>query len=166
MYTLQGKTWPTCHTHPTLSPHMVPYHTYFTWSTYSNLSWVTDRFGRIPLLLRKGSRHNLQHGGWPIRGSIPSFSPKPTNEAVGLSEASVDDDLLGLLGPCHQHAIGTFNTCSQGPTHRSLTNTGGGYNLEGAGFPHTTPRPSQLTVSPFHLRAPPGLQFNHRAPTN
>jgi hypothetical protein len=39
----------------------------------------------------------------------------PTNEAVGLSHASVDDKLLGLLGPYHQHAIGMFNTCSRGP---------------------------------------------------
>jgi hypothetical protein len=46
-----------------------------------------------------------------------------------------------------------------GPTHRSLTDTGRGYSLEGADFPRTTPQPSQPTVSPFHLRAPPGLQF-------
>jgi hypothetical protein len=53
MYTLQGKTRPTRHTYPTLSPCMVPEHTYPTWSTHSNLLWVADRFGRIPLLLRK-----------------------------------------------------------------------------------------------------------------
>jgi hypothetical protein len=33
---------------------------------------------------------------------------------------------IGLLGSYHQHVISTFNTCSQGPTHRSLTDTGGG----------------------------------------
>jgi hypothetical protein len=87
---------------------------------------------------KKGSQNNPQHADRPIPGSIPSFSPKPTNEAVSLSEASVDDKLLGLLGPCHQHAIGTFNTYSRGPTHRSLITTCEGYNLEGAGFPHTT----------------------------
>jgi hypothetical protein len=32
--------------------------------------------------------------------------------------------------------------------------------LEGAGFPHATPQPSQPTVFPFRLWAPPGLQFN------
>jgi hypothetical protein len=109
----------------------------------------------------KGSWHNPQHIGWPIHRSVPSFSPKPTNEAVGLSQASVNDKLLGLLGPYHQHAIGTFNTCSRGPTHWSLINIGGGYNLRSASFSHTTPRPSQLTVSTFHLRAPPGLRLIH-----
>jgi hypothetical protein len=61
-----------------------------------------------------------------------SFSPKPTIEAVGVKSLSVDIRLLGLLGTYHQHTIGTFNTCSRGPTHRSLTDTGGGYNLEDA----------------------------------
>jgi hypothetical protein len=56
---------------------------------------------------------------------------------------------FSLLGPYHQHVIGTFNTCSRGPTHRSLTDIGGGYNLGGAGLPHTTPRPSQPAVSTF-----------------
>jgi hypothetical protein len=166
MYTLHEKIRPTRHTHLTLSPRMVPDHTYLTWSTHSNLSWVADRFGRIPLLLRKkGSWHNPQHAGWPIRGFVPSFSPKPTNEAVPLSQALVDNKLLGLLGTYHQHAISMFNTCSRGLTHRSLINTGGGYSLEGVGFPQTTLRRSQSTVSPFHLRAPPGLQFNKKSNT-
>jgi hypothetical protein len=42
-------------------------------------------------------------------------------------------------------------------SYRSLTDIGGGNSLEGAGFPHTTHRPSLPTVSPFHLRAPPSL---------
>jgi hypothetical protein len=69
-----------------------------------------------------------------------------------------------LTGPIYQHAIGTLNTYSWGTTYLSLTDTGGGYNLRGAGFPHTTTRPSQLMVSTFHLRAPPGLQFNQTLP--
>jgi hypothetical protein len=39
---------------------------------------------------KKGSWHNPQHVSWPIHGFIPSFSPKPTNEAVGLGQASVE----------------------------------------------------------------------------
>jgi hypothetical protein len=82
------------------------------------------------------------------------------NGAVGKSQASVDNQLLGLPGPYHWHAIGTFNACSRGPTHQSLIDTGGGYNLGGANLPHTTPRLSQPAVSTLHLRAPPDLQFN------
>jgi hypothetical protein len=91
-----------------------------------NLSRVIDRFGRIPLHPRK----RAPHVGWPIRESVPSFSSRPTNEAVDLSQVFIDDKLLGLLGPYHQHAIGTFNTCSRVPTPRSLTDTGGGYHIE------------------------------------
>jgi hypothetical protein len=46
-----------------------------------------------------------------------------------------------------------------GPTHWSLIDMGGGYNLGGFGFPHHTPRPSQPVISAFHLRVPLGLQL-------
>jgi hypothetical protein len=108
---------------------------------------------------KMGSWHNPQHDGWPIYESVPSFSPEPVIKAVGVKPPSVDIRLLGLLDSYHQHAIGTFNTCSTRPTHRSLTDTGGGYILEGAGFLHTTLRSSQSTVSPFHLQVSPGFQF-------
>jgi hypothetical protein len=91
---------------------------------------------------KKGSRHNLQHADQPIRESVSNFSPEPAIEAMGVNPPSVDNQLLGLLGPYHRHAIGTFNTCSRGPTHRSLTGTGGDYNPGGAGLSHTTPRSS------------------------
>jgi hypothetical protein len=77
---------------------------------------------------------------------------------VGLSQASVDNRLLGLPGPYLQHAIGMFNTCSRGPTHRSLTDTGAGYNFGGVGFPHHTPQRSQPTVLCF---PPKGLARSH-----
>jgi hypothetical protein len=109
---------------------------------------------------KKGSRHNLQHAGWPIRRFVSNFSPMPTNEVVDISQASVKDKLLGLLDSYHQHAIGTFNTCSWGPTHRSLIDTSGGYSPGGASLPHTTLQPSQLTVSTFHLRASFGLRLS------
>jgi hypothetical protein len=130
-------------------------------SVRGNLSWDSDRFGHIPLLSRKkGSRHNPQHAGWPIRGSIPCFSPEPANEAGGVSQAPVSDQLLGLPGPYHRHAISTFNTCSWGPTHRSLTDTGGGYNLWGASLPHTHSLTFPTSCLPFPLVVPPGLHFN------
>jgi hypothetical protein len=70
---------------------------------------------------------------------------------MGKSKASIDIRLLGLPGPYHRHAIGTFNTCSRGSTHRSLTDTGGGNNLGRASLPHTTPQPFEPDVSTFHL---------------
>jgi hypothetical protein len=48
---------------------------------------------------KKGSRNNPQHAGQPTRGSEPSFSPELTNEAGGISQAHVGDQLLGLPGP-------------------------------------------------------------------
>jgi hypothetical protein len=76
----------------------------------------------------------------PSMGSHPVSLILSTKEVVGLSQTFVDSRPLGLSGLYHQHAIGTFNTCSLGPTHRSLTDTGGGYN---------------------HLRAPPSVRLSN-----
>jgi hypothetical protein len=84
-------------------------------------------------------------------------SPLP-HDSIGVGErgfGQVVTHLHQLIGPIYEHAIDTSNACLRGPTYRSLTDTGRGYNLGGAGFPHHTPRPSQLAVSTFHLRAPP-----------
>jgi hypothetical protein len=92
--------------------------------------------------------------------SVPSFSPEPTLKQWGQSQASVDGRLLGLLGSYHQHTIGTFNTCSRESTHQSLTDTGGGYNLVGAGLPTLLPDfPNQRSYT-FHLMAPPDLRLS------
>jgi hypothetical protein len=100
MYILQGITRPTRHTLPTLSPRMVQDHTYLMWSTYSNPSRDANRFRWIPLLPRKrGSRHNPQHTGWPIRGSVPNFSSEPTNEAGGRKPSSCRWPTTRLTGP-------------------------------------------------------------------
>jgi hypothetical protein len=103
---------------------------------------VINSDGQSHCSREKGSWHNPQHDGWPIHGFVPSFSHEPAIEAVGVKPPSVDNRLLGLPGLYHWHVIDTFNTCSRGPTHRSLTDTGRGYSFEGAGLPHHTPRPS------------------------
>jgi hypothetical protein len=140
MYILQGKTQPTryiCFPHQsTYTRHTLPAGGPCRWQPFTQSS--TD-LNRSTSPEKKGSRHNLQHTGRPIHGSVLSFSPTTANEAMGKSQSSIDTRLLSLPTPYHRHAIGTFNTCSWGPTHRSLTNSGGGYNLECAGFPHTTP---------------------------
>jgi hypothetical protein len=71
MYTVQEKTRPTRHTLPTLSPHMAIDHMYLTWSMHSNFSWVTDRFGRITLLLRKRAPDTIN--GTPADQSMGSY---------------------------------------------------------------------------------------------
>jgi hypothetical protein len=95
-----------------------------------NLSRVTDRVGRILLLPRKSAPDSTSQLGWVARRTHLNFSPKTVIEVVGLSQAPVDGRLLGLPGPYHRHAIGTFNTYSRVPIPQSLTDTGGGYHIE------------------------------------
>jgi hypothetical protein len=126
------------HTLPTGSPRM--------WQPFVKSSTTMNR-ATAPE--KKVSQHNSQCAGWPIRGSVPSFSPKLAIKAVGVESPFVSNQLLGLSDPYHRHAIGTFNTCSWGSTHRSLTDTSKGYNLRGVGFPHTIPWSSWPAVSTF-----------------
>jgi hypothetical protein len=155
MYTMQGKIWPTHHTHPTLSPRMVPDHTYLTWSTHSNLSRVVDRFKWIPLLPRKkDSQHNPQHtADWsagPYLVSLPSRSSR-FNPSLCWWQST---RLTRFISPAYNQYVQYLLTEQ---TYQSLIDTDGGYSLEGVGFPHTTSRPFQLTISHFHLRVLPDL---------
>jgi hypothetical protein len=109
---------------------------------------------------KKGFRHNPQHVGWLIRGSIPSFCPEPANEAGGISQAPVGDQLLGLPDLYHRHAIGTFNTCSRGANPSVLNRHRRGNNLGGAGLPHTHSPTFPTSCPHFPLVAPSGLYFN------
>jgi hypothetical protein len=141
MYTLQGKP----HQHATRSPRSVR-----VWSQTIRISHVQyiATFRELPADLDRS--HYFREKGIPnYILSTPanrSTSPHPgslllsTKEVVGLSHASVDSRLLALPGPYLWHAIVTFNTYSWGPTHRSLTDTGGCYN---------------------HLRAPPDLRLSN-----
>jgi hypothetical protein len=153
-----GDTQPTRHTHPTLSVRMVPDHTYLTRSTHSNLSRSHDQSWAGPLLPRKKASDTIHTttADWSTGSYLVPLLIQPMKQ-WGQTQPSVDSQLLGLPGPYHRHAISTLNNCSRWPTHQSLTDTGWGYNLGGAGLPHTTPRPFQPAVSTFHLRAPPGL---------
>jgi hypothetical protein len=76
---------------------------------------------------------------WPSSWFISFFLP---HDSLGVGKrgfSPVITQLHQLSRPIYQYAIGTINACSQGPTHRSLTDTGGDYNLGGASFPHHTP---------------------------
>jgi hypothetical protein len=161
MYTLQWKTRSTRHVsfprQSTYAQHTLPVGGPHTWQTFTRHRqiWIDPTAPE-----KKSSRHNPQHASWPILGFVPSFSPKPAIEAGSISQTPDNDQLLGLSGPYHQDAIGTFNTCLRGPTEQSLIDTTGGYNLGGADLPHTHSLAFPTSCLPFPLVAPPGLHFN------
>jgi hypothetical protein len=149
MYTLPGKTRPTRHTPSTLSPRMVQDHMYLTRSMQNNPSWDADSVGQIHCswekgLLTQSTIHRLTDPR--VR---TQFLSRASQWSSGESQTSVDGRLLGLPGPYHWHARGTLNTCSRGPTHWSLTNTGGATTLEVLAYHVPTPRLSQPAVSTF-----------------
>jgi hypothetical protein len=120
-------------------------------------------------LLPTGTKHaptpkrSLDNQRQTVPPSSWVTSSPPPHDSIGVGERGfiqVVTQLHQFTGPIYQHAISMFNGCSRWPTHRSLIDIGRGYNLGGAGFPHTTPRPSQPAVSTFHLRAPPGLRLS------
>jgi hypothetical protein len=97
----------------------------------------------------------------PSSWVTPFFLPHD-NLRIGKGDfGQVVTQLHHLTSPIYQHMIGTFNTCPREPTHRSLIDIGGGYNLRDVSFLHHTPRPSQSIVLRFHLRAPPGLRLSN-----
>jgi hypothetical protein len=125
MYTLQGKTQPTRHVHfprqPTYARRMLPASGLRMWQPFmSHQQDWTDA-----LLLTKSAPDSTSQPGWVVHGMRLNFSPNTAIETVCLSQAPVDGRLLGLSDPYHQHAIGTFNTCSRVPTPRSLIDAGG-----------------------------------------
>jgi hypothetical protein len=139
---------------------MVHDHTYLTRSTYSNLSYSRQQIWTDPLHPRRRAPDTIHitMAIWSVGPYSASLPQQP--KSSGENQAPVDNRLLGLSGPYHRYAIGTFNTCSRGPTKRSLIDTGGGYNLGGAGLPHTHSLTFPTSCPHFPLVAPPGLHFN------
>jgi hypothetical protein len=128
-------------------PHIATFHT------------VINRFEQIHCTREEGlptQSTARQSSDLRVRTQLLSHN---SQRAVGKSQAPIDNRLLGLPGPYHWHAIGTFNTCSRGPPERSLIDISGDYNLGGGGLPHTH-SPTFLTSCPhFSLMAPPGLHL-------
>jgi hypothetical protein len=151
---------------PNQDPYEVPtlkhwriIHTYMTRikSYYMN-SWVTKEIHRQwSVRVKNIAEAKPKYYHSPIQGHV---SVHNSQRVVGKSQAPGDNRLLGLPDPYHRHAIGTLNTCSRGPTERSLIDTGGGYNLGGAGLPHTHSTTFPTSCPHFSLMAPPGLHFN------
>jgi hypothetical protein len=129
-----GKTRPTRHTHPMLSPPLVPDYMYLAWSTHSNLLRSPHEVEIGPTLeeILATTDRLARPSPWVTSSFLP-------HDRLSIGErgfSQVVTKIHRFTGPIYQHVIGTFNTCSRGPTHWSFTNTGGGYN---------------------HLRAPLGL---------
>jgi hypothetical protein len=76
---------------------------------------------------------------------------KPSQWLITIKPRSWPLSFSGLISPACDRYIQYLLT---GPTHRSLIDTGGGYNLKGVGFPLHTPRPYQPTVLRFPPKAP------------
>jgi hypothetical protein len=132
-----------------ISPHMSGVRFLRAVPIRGNISWVTDRVGQS---------HCFREKGLPTQSTVrrltdawvhTQFLSRANQWSSRESQTSINSRLLGLSGPYHRHAIDTFNTCSWGLTHQSLTDTDGRYNFRGAGFPHTTPWPSQPAISTF-----------------
>jgi hypothetical protein len=158
-----GETWYTWHIRfPRQSTYItctLPTGNPCTWQPFMKSLTALDR-ATAPE--KKGSCPNPQHVGWLIYGSIPSSSPSHYHwTSRGKVKHLLPTSYIGLLGSYHQHVVITFNTYLRGATHRSLTNTSGGYNLEGVSFPHHTPRPSKPMVLRFSLVALPGLRLTN-----
>jgi hypothetical protein len=149
-----------------MSVHVCPTYASLGWSPYvvTFHETLTD-LDRFHFSGEKGSRHNPLHASWPIRESIPSFSPEPANEAGGVRQTSVGDQLLGLPGPYHWHTIGTFNTCSLGPTHQSFTDIDGVTALEVPAFHIALPDLSNQ-LSPISPKDPARSLIIHTTFTN
>jgi hypothetical protein len=123
MYTMQRKIRPTCHTLSTLDLRMVQDHT-------SHVVHVEQPFAspheiKISPYTRKKSWQpktdlSSRYLGWPH-----SSSHATALELGKEVSAQWLQSYFSLLAHKHQHAVDTFNTCSHGPTHRSLTDTGG-----------------------------------------
>jgi hypothetical protein len=127
---------------------------------HDNLLRWPNRVGRMLLLSRKSVPGFTSQLGWVACGTCPSFSHNNNHWSSRLkSSICWWTCYINLLGPYLQLATSTFNTCLQGPTHHSLTDTCRGYNLGGVSFPHHPPRPSQPMIIRFPLRASPDLML-------
>jgi hypothetical protein len=150
MYTLQGKTRPTWHI---CFPRQSTYaqRTLLAGGPRMCQPFTSHQLGWTDALhLRKSAPDSTSQPDWVVRRTHLDFSPNTAIEAVRLSQAHVDGRILGLPGPYHRHAIGTFNTCSWVPTPRSLTDTGRGYHKENLGIATTLslPFPSEGSTNP------------------
>jgi hypothetical protein len=150
-----GETWYTWHV-CFLHRSMYATRTLSTGSPRTSQPFTLTQQSWTDLLLpRKIAPDSTSQPDWVACGAHLSFSPQHNHWSSALKpNICWWTCYIGLLCPYHQHMLSTFNTCSQGPTHRSLTDTGGGYNLWDGGLPQHTSWPSQPTVLHFPPKGP------------
>jgi hypothetical protein len=147
-----SRTLPTpVHVRPTYaSCGQSPYVTTFYW-----LPWSRNK----PLHLKEDLTTKdrlIQLSYWAV-----SFFLSCDNPRVGeRSFYPMVTQLLQLTGPISPACDQYVQYLLAGVNPSVFNRHRWGYNLGGAGFPHITLRPSQLVISTFHLRVPPGLKFN------
>jgi hypothetical protein len=131
MHTLQRKNWPTRHVcfprQSTYARRTLPVGGPHTWQPFT--SHRQSYCSREKGLPTQSTAHRLTD--LRVRTQFLSWANQWSS---GECQTSINSRLLGLPGPYHWHAIGTFNTCSRGPTHRSLTNIGGATTMEVPAF--------------------------------
>jgi hypothetical protein len=155
-----GETWYTryvCFSYQsTYATHTLPADGPRTWQPFT----LTQQSWTYSLLLRKSASDSTTQPGWVVRRIRLSFSPKHNHWSSALKPNIYWwTCYISLLDLYHQHVISTFNTCSWGSIHRSLTNTGGGYNLGVPACHITLPDLPNWWSFTFHLRVPPGLKL-------
>jgi hypothetical protein len=160
MYTLQGKTQPTRHTLFTLSPYMVHDHTYLTWSTYSNISYSRQQIWTDPLHPRRRAPDTI-HSTMVIRsvGPYPASLPQQLKSSGEKSSScwQLTTRLTGPISPACDRYIQYLLT---GANRTVLNRHRQGYNLGGAGLPHTHSLIFPTSCPHFPLVVLPGLHFN------
>jgi hypothetical protein len=76
----------------------------FLWAVpvCSNLSWIIDRVEHAHCSREEGLSTQFTARRWPIHGSVPTFSPEPANEAVGVKPSIYQrpaNRFTGLISP-------------------------------------------------------------------
>jgi hypothetical protein len=144
------------------SPHMPLVHFLWVVPVQGNIWRWPNRVGRTLLHSRKMAPDTiLSMLADRSIGPPPSFSPITTIEAVMKTKHMLMNRLHRFIGPISPACDQYVQYLLVEPTHRSLTDIGGDYNLGGASLPHHTPCPSQPTVHRFPPKGSTRSQVNH-----
>jgi hypothetical protein len=151
---------------PTNTPCMLPtpVHARPAYAFYGQSSYVTifhwlPRSRNMPLHPEEvlATKDKLARpSSWVASFLLPCDSSGVGERGFGTMVTQLHQ-LTGPISPARDRYVQYLLT---GPTEWSLIDTGGGYNLEGAGLPHIYSPAFPTSCLRFPLKAPPGLHFN------